>query len=84
MYALGAGSGSWTLPLVIEPGLSRAILQLPSATKTPVKWEFSDDLREGSWHPLPGGLIHEGATGNQILNLPMGQNGFLRAFVPAP
>lgn len=84
LYALGGGSDGWALPVVIEPTLSRAVVQLPSATKAPVQWEFSPDLGEGTWLPLPGGLIPAGATGDQILAMPSGSAGFLRAHVPVP
>jgi hypothetical protein len=84
MYALGAGAGGWSLPLVVEPDQPRAVMELRSATKAPVKWEFSHDLSAGGWSPLPGGLIPQGSTGDQVLELPSGGRIFLRAHVPAP
>ena len=84
MYALGAGAGGWSLPVVVEPGLSRAVVKLTSATHAPVQWEFSPDVGDGRWSPVPGGLIPVGASGDWILNLPSGAAGFLRAYVPLP
>ena len=57
------GTTTLTPTVVIEPALSRAVVQETVATKAPVQWEFSADLGEGDLVAIAGWTHRRGRDG---------------------
>jgi hypothetical protein len=84
MYALGAGSGPWTLPVVPDPASQTLKIQCPVPLRAPLVWEHSITLAPDAWQALAGGRIEQGVEGEQVISLPTAERIFLRASVPVP
>jgi hypothetical protein len=84
MYALGAGTGPWTLPVVLDASSNTLKIQCAQPLRAPLVWQHSTSLAPTTWQALPGGQIAVGTEGEQIISLPVADRIFLRAHVPVP
>lgn len=84
LYAFDAPPGGWSPPVTIDAEGGRIGVDLPSGgLKAPVRLEFSASLEHGAWAPLTQddatpSVFERGKSGTVTMNLPPGNNGFIR------
>lgn len=84
LYGFGAGSGSWTPPLIFNTADGTATLTLPATgLLVPVRMDFSPDLNEGNWGLMnrengQPALFNIGEAGLKTVILPSAIKGFTR------